>query len=123
MPKPFVLSRVVHIMSALKLVASVLTSPIRPLKAATGPAHTDCLRGNFGIPKGHSYHWPAAPLASRMIQVKALSSETNPGWASHSAGHHAATLRTTSPEPRRRLSAFNPVRAPHPLHPCGSARR
>jgi hypothetical protein len=115
MPKQFVLNHVVRLVSALALLAAVMTSPIRPSKAASGTSQPDYLRRNFGIPRHGSTHRTAVPHTSRVVQVKALSSQTRLDWTTHPARHHDDLARTDSREPRRASSAFHLDRAPHPL--------
>jgi hypothetical protein len=118
MPKPFVLHHAIRLTTALALLAAVMTSPIRPSKAAGGGSHPDCLRRNFGIPaKADTAHRPASPVPSRVVQVKALSSERRLDLTGDSARQYVdpACPSPASPEPERDSTAFRLDRAIHPL--------
>lgn len=76
MRKQVVLNHVIRIASALALLVSVMTSPIRS-NASRGNSHPDHLRCNFGIPnKVPAHHRPHVPAPARVMQVKALSCES-----------------------------------------------
>jgi hypothetical protein len=76
MRKPFVLNTAIRLISAEALLISVMTSPIRP-NVSSGISNPEHLRHNFGIPgKVPANHRPHAPVPSRVVQVKALSSES-----------------------------------------------
>jgi hypothetical protein len=93
MRKPFVFDHVIRLVSALALLVSVMISPIRP-NVASGVTSSNHLRRNFGIPgKTPSNHRPNVPVPSRIMQVKAVSSESKRDcMALHSA------LRIGSPD-------------------------
>lgn len=73
MRRPLVLNHAIRLASALALLVSVMTSPIRPI-ASSRVSHPNHLRRNFGIPgKVPASHRPHIPVPSRVMQVKALS--------------------------------------------------
>jgi hypothetical protein len=118
MPKQFVRDRAIRLATALALLAAVMTSPIRPPKASGDGSHVDCLRRNFGIPaKADTTHRLASTAPSRVVQVKALSSESKPDWTADSARQHVdpACVPPATLEPERHSTTFALGRAIHPL--------
>jgi hypothetical protein len=83
MRKQVVLHNAIRFVSALALLVSVMTSPIRP-NATSGLAHSNHLRRNFGLPgKAPANHRPHLPNPSRVVQIKALSSESTSDFMVH----------------------------------------
>jgi hypothetical protein len=108
----------IRLASALALLVSVMTSPIRPAPAASGNSQPDCLRRNFGIPgKAATNHRPHVPATSRIVQVKALSSESRLDWMTLPDRHDAdlACPPSASVGTARDSIAFSSDRAIHPL--------
>ncbi len=111
------LPNAIRLISALALLVSVMASPIRPAPTASGGSHPDCLRRNFGIPgKAANHHRPHVPATSRVVQVKALSSQTKLDWTTPPARHGAdPACPPSSLAAGRYASAPGSDRAIHPL--------
>src|SRR5262249_40380895 len=108
----------IRLATAVALLVSVMTSPIRPAPKASGSSQPDCFRRNFGIPgKATTHHRPHAPVTSRVVQVKAVSSECKLDWTAPPAGHDAdlADSLASSIGAGRHSSALGIDRAIHPL--------
>jgi hypothetical protein len=114
------LNLAIRFATALALVAAVMTLPIRPAITAIGRGNSeiDCLHRNIAIPgKATTHHRPTAPVNSRVVQVKALSSSSK---LSRTACVVGRCLGLTSPPSRLpdRLSSTLTSgldRAAHPL--------
>lgn len=118
MSKHSLLNNAIRLAAALALLVSVMISPIRPLRAArgTGSSHPDYLRRNFGIPgKAATHHRPHVPIPSRVVQVKAISSEHEPGWTTDPVYRGADLLFTSLRRPERDSAPLAIVRSSHPL--------
>ena len=91
------LNRAIRFATALALLAAVMTSPIRPANAAlaSGTSQVDGLPHNFAIPgkATTSHHRSHAPVTSRVVQVKALSSRRDLDWTSDPARHRVGPLQ------------------------------
>ena len=66
-----------RILAALALVVAVLTSPIRPTKWLGAGGERDCLRRNFALAKVSPLPCSVKQVPSRLVQVKAIASETD----------------------------------------------
>src|SRR5262249_3319244 len=97
----------------------------RPPKASGDGSPVDCLRRNFGIPaRADRIYRPASPAPSRVVQVKALSSESKPDRTADSARQYVdpACVLPATLEPERHSTTFAPGRAIRPLR-CGGRVR
>lgn len=65
----------IRVVSALALLAAVMTSSSRPLKHASGCAAADCLSRTFASALKYAARVTAAPIPSRPSWVKALRTE------------------------------------------------
>jgi hypothetical protein len=66
----------IRMAAAMAFVVAVMSAPIRPVRPTPG-AQPDHFRRHFVMPNGSTTHNRShAPLHSRVIQVKALNSET-----------------------------------------------
>lgn len=119
MSHPSLLKNAIRFATAVALLVSVMTSPIRPAPRASGSSRPDCFRRNFGIPsKATTNHRPHIPATARIIQVKAVSSESKPDWMTPTAYHASAltdSLFSSSIGAERYSSALSIDRAIHPL--------
>jgi hypothetical protein len=110
----------IRLATALALLVSVMISPIRPAPKVGGNAHLsllDCLRSNLGIPsKATTNHRPHVPATSRVVQVKAVSSQSKLDLSPLPAGDdtHPVCPRPTVP-PEQGSTALGTPRAIHPL--------
>ncbi len=113
------LNRAIRLATALALLVAVMVSPIRPAITAhaTGHSRADRLRRNFGMPSKSSttHHRPHAPVTSRVVQVKALSSQRQPDWTSDSVQHRVDLASAPSLEPGRHSTALGLDHTAHPL--------
>ncbi len=107
----------IRLATALALLVSVMVSPIRPASMASSGSHPDCFRRNFGIPgKSTTNHRPHVPLTSRVVKVKALSSQSKLDLSTLPAGQYAhRTYPSPSVGPERDSMALATDRAIHPL--------
>lgn len=111
------LTNAIRLASAVALLVSVMTSPIRPAPTAGG-SQRECLRRNFGVPgKAAPNHRPHVPATSRVVQVKAVSSQSKPNWMTPSDRQDAdlAYPRSPSVGSAQRSTALGIERAIHPL--------
>jgi hypothetical protein len=118
MSKHSLLNNAIRLVAALTLLVSVMTSPIRTLSAArrTGASHPDYLHRNFDIPgKAGTNHRPHVPITSRVVQVKAISSEYEPGWTTDTVCHSIDLLFTSVHQPERDSASLAIDCALHPL--------
>lgn len=76
MSKRDVIKDGICVISALALLVAVMTSPIRPSRAAGGSSHLGCLRRNFATPPTHSACPSATSLTSPPGFLKAVRSES-----------------------------------------------
>jgi hypothetical protein len=96
MPESFVLKHSLCLATALAVLVSVMTSPIRPNGASSlsDPSHP---RRDFDVPsKSGSNQRSPVPTNSRVIQVKALSSRN---WDVLAAMRDFSSRRFTSDGP------------------------
>jgi hypothetical protein len=117
MSKHSLLNNAIRLFAALALIVSVMSSPIRPLLAASrsGTSRPDYLRRNFGIPgKAGTSHRPQVPITSRVVQVKALSSEHEMIWTTDPVCRGISMLCTPS---HRTQHDSAPVAIDVALHP------
>jgi hypothetical protein len=95
------LNRAIRLVTALVLLAAVMTSPIRSALTAlaSGRSRADCLRCNFDMPsKANTTHnRPHTPVNSRVVQVKALSSHHELDLASDSVRHRVEPTDAAPP--------------------------
>ena len=76
MCKQVIVNHAICLISGLALLVSVMTSPIRS-NVTSSISHPNHLRRNFGVPsKAPAHQRPNIPVGSRVVQVKALSTET-----------------------------------------------
>jgi hypothetical protein len=113
------LHRAIRLVTALMLLAAVMTSPIRPAIAvyAGGSSHVEYLRRDFGVPGKASttHHRPHTPATSRVVQVKALSSHRELDWTSDCVHHHVDLLDGPSVESGRHATALGLDHTTRPL--------
>jgi hypothetical protein len=112
------LKNAIRLATAVALLVSVMISPIRPAPRASGSSQSDCFRRIFCIPsKATTNHRPHIPATSRIVQVKAVSSESKLHWMTPPA-HHASALAdslSSSIGAERYSSDLSIDRAIHPL--------
>jgi hypothetical protein len=125
-------NRAIRFATAVALLAAVMTSPIRPVVTAlatgtpqanylrrdvTGSPQVHYLDRNFGVPGKASttHHRPHAPVTSRVVQVKAVSSQHTPDWTSDPARHRAGPPQAPSLEAGRQSTVVDFDRTVHPL--------
>jgi hypothetical protein len=113
------LNRAIRFATASALLAAVMTSPIRPANAvvATSTSRVDCLRRNFGMPAkaATTNHRPHTPVNSRVVQVKAVSSQQELDLTSDPVPHRTDPLYTSSPEAGQPSTVLGFVQTVHPL--------
>jgi hypothetical protein len=108
----------IRLASAVALLVSVMTSPIRPAPKAGGGSQHECLRRNFGVPgKAAPSHRPHVPATSRVVQVKAVSSQSKPSWMAPSVRQDADLAYPPAPSAgsAQHSTALGIERAIHPL--------
>jgi hypothetical protein len=120
MSRPSLLNNAIRLVAALALLVSVMASPIRPLRASsrTGTAHRDYLRPDLGIPgKAGTNHRPHVPITSRVVQVKAISSESEHEscWTTDPVCHGVDQVFRSLHQPERDPAPLAISRASHPL--------
>jgi hypothetical protein len=112
-------SNAIRLLAAVALLVSVMVSPIRPAPVSGRTSHPDYLRRNFDIPgKATTHHRPHTPVTSRVVKVKAVSSQRKVDWSNPPAARPGADL--TCPPPSDRPSGDSTVaggtdRATRPL--------
>ncbi len=109
----------IRLATALALLAAVVISPLRPAirVLATDSSQVDCLRRNFGMPgkAGTTHHRPHSPVTSRVVQVKALSSQHKLDWTSGSVPHRIDLAYAPSLGPGRHSTDLGLDHTAHPL--------
>jgi hypothetical protein len=113
-------NRAICFATALSLLAAVMISPIHPAIAAmgSGSSQVDCFHRNLGMPgKATTHHRPVAPVNSRVVQVKALSSNSKLGWMACVVGGCLDLSGPPPLHPERPSSTFTSCldRTTHPL--------
>jgi hypothetical protein len=112
------LKNAIRLATAAALLVSVMISPIRPAPKASGGSRPDCFRRNFGIPgKATTNHRPHTPATARIVQVKAVSSESKLDWMTSPACPDADLACASSPSIGAERYSFSLAidQAIHPL--------
>jgi hypothetical protein len=117
MSRPSFPNHAIRFVAALALLVSVMTSPIRTSKAAvsTGTSAPDCLHCNFDVPGKTVTPRPHVPVTSRVVVVKALSTQSELDLIDTPDGHRFDLHAGPSAESRPDSASSRLPEAAHPL--------